>query len=549
MAGVPAASLFGTQALRIQEILNRNINFLLPNMDPFYRKQFVTSQGVVPADQLGRDLKVIKMFQGSFAGVLEPAGPRGDFVLYGDALNSGLGAGTGADGFDRNNIYLQGQNFGSAAQTFPDPFLGANPRPFRLGVPMRAFVGNMAMSMSEMSADMTPAVIDEVMAPKMLAWANQIAHHICLYTYLNQNDNYKLSTLSSTNGNSFSFINSNTTIRFTVDNYSIDRYYKGLRIQIYNSAGTTARTSGTSTENLIVTRVDEMRNIVEASCGVAIHSNTHPSASAIVAGDIIVLSGSKGSASTPFSGGAYFTGLAGFNSWIKTGDGTNTDNAANCLLGEERDTANSVNVNVNSEFKSFGLNFGGNALTEHALRKILRAWHRAKMKYGQYIDHILAADGIWLAYEATKIGREYLDRTGRLSSIQREGSDNGEMSDGINFEFDGKRYKGYTSNFVPSGEVYGVRLGGNNWKRCIPPGPKGTKKMDQAESWAPAEFVAPALTGSGSPHVPMFRIVNNANLMSEFVQLPIMLRMQLIPDQPAGLKLTSVAEDRQYADA
>jgi hypothetical protein len=32
------------------------------------------------------------------------------------------------------------------------------------------------------------------------------------------------------------------------------------------------------------------------------------------------------------------------------------------------------------------------------------------------------------------------------------------------------------------------------------------------------------------------------------MQMPGMLRMQLVPDQPAGMKLTNVATDRQYGE-
>ena len=47
----------------------------------------------------------------------------------------------------------------------------------------------------------------------------------------------------------------------------------------------------------------------------------------------------------------------------------------------------------------------------------------------------LSAQGVWLAYEATKIGREWKDRNDRLSSLNDEGSE-----EGFKFTFDGKTY-------------------------------------------------------------------------------------------------------------
>ena len=70
--------------------------------------------------------------------------------------------------------------------------------------------------------------------------------------------------------------------------------------------------------------------------------------------------------------------------------------------------------------------------------------------------------------------------------------------------------------------------------------------MPEADAYVPFRFVVPALTGGSSVKFPY--LLGNGKGMTEAVQMPGMLRMQLIPDQPAGLKLTGVTEDRVYAD-
>ena len=83
MAAV-AGSLFNLHEDRIEEVINKNVEIFLPGLDPIWRDLISTSQGVGPADALGRDLKILKVFMGSMAGVLEQGAPRGDLTLYGD---------------------------------------------------------------------------------------------------------------------------------------------------------------------------------------------------------------------------------------------------------------------------------------------------------------------------------------------------------------------------------------------------------------------------------------------------------------------------------
>ena len=198
-------------------------------------------------------------------------------------------------------------------------------------------------------------------------------------------------------------------------------------------------------------------------------------------------------------------------------------------------------MDIHPEHKSYAKTSVG-ALTEHKLRQYLRGFHRAKDRYGMYIDCLIASDGVWLNYESQKIGQYMVDRTGRPSSINSEGS-----ADGFSFTMDGRTYKGYTSNFVEDGAVYGIRKGGQNWKVYTPPSPAGTQKAPEVESFIPFEFVAPALGYSGIK-APISKSVSNFSQVTEGVQLPGMLRMQLVPDQPAGLKLTGCSTDTEYGE-
>ena len=72
--------------------------------------------------------------------------------------------------------------------------------------------------------------------------------------------------------------------------------------------------------------------------------------------------------------------------------------------------------------------------------------------------------------------------------------------------------------------------------------------MGEAPSHVPFRFVVPALTGGSSVQFP-YLTGGAGGALTEAVQMPGMLRMQLIPDQPAGMKLTGVTTDTEYASA
>ena len=517
MAFAPLNSLFNAQSTRIQEILNKNIEVFLPALDPAWRDTTVSSQGVGQSNLIGRDMKILKIYMGSMAGVLEMADTRSNFVLYGDDTVLNVA----------DKMQTQG-----LTNTWPDATEGAMAKPYRLGIGMKAMVSNLLVTLGEMQAEATPAFIGEILAPKLEGHARLIAHTLCNYWYISDNTWYSLGTITS-KSTSFS---TNTTASFTPGEGNIDRYAVGQRVDIYEgSAGTTGATrrndDGTGKRvNAFVTKVDEVKNLVTITViGLNCHNNA-TSARNIVNTDMVVYANGAVAGSRGY-------GIAGINSWLKkTGN----------LLGNDADGSsdNQINVDTHPEFKSFFKSSVG-TLTEHKMRQYLRGFHRAKEKYGQYIDCLIASDGVWLNYESQKIGQYNLDRTGKLSSLTNEGS-----QEGFKFTFDGRTYTGYTSNYIENGTVYGLRKGGANWKKYVPPSPKGTQKFDKAEAFIPFEFVAPAL-GYSTIKVPITRVTGTGSgnsLLTEGAQMPGMLRMQLVPDQPAGMKLEGVTFDKQYGE-
>lgn len=524
-------SLFDLHSLRIQEIINRSIHVFLAELDPVWRDLIVTSQGVGNKTELGRDLKLIKVYMGSFTGVMDSGGAYDYFNLYGD-LTAHMG----------EQMHFQQLN-----QTYPDPTTGPNATPYRLAVDMRSMPANIMMTLGEKTAEATPAFIGQVIAPKLLGFGRMMAHTIANYFFLSQNTSYILCTLTAVSASANVVIGARTVDRFsfTPNNSATHRFARGQRIDIYpsgtgirrnDSAAAAVDQTPSTRLNLLVESVNHLTNVV--TCIAEDDPAGVWQGGIFIVGDRIVYANTKLLAASNS-----FEGIAGIRSWAKTGTGGDD----NFLLGSERDATDFIDVTIHPEFLSFLKTVNG-VLTEHKLRQYLRRCHAAWSGMGHYLDCLIASDGVWMAYESQKIGMQRLDRTGRLSSLQHEGSE-----EGVSYTFDGRTYMGYTSTLVESGTLYGIKKGGQNWKKYVPPSPAGVKQNSQTEQYVPFEFVAGAITGTGSNQLPIY--LSNASatgltpsLVSEGSQMPGRVRMQMVPDTPNMMILDGLTEDRIYSD-
>ena len=513
-----AGQIFNTESGRIEEILSKQIDTILPTLDPVWRDTVVTSQGVGPASEFSRDFVVNKLYRTGMTGVIEQMGTVQDFGLYGDAAN----ATTVGDRLMRSN--------NGAMKTFPDPADGPKARTFSLSVPMRAMYTNLMLTLGEMQMEATPAVIGDVIAPTLQGFAQNLSHTLCNYWYVSQSNSYRLGTITGTVTKVSATASAPATYSFKITEECYERFFPGQRLDIYNNTVRVNEAAGSNVrESLYVQSVDDLSGTIVLVAPADL--TVDPAAGHFIT---YANSGELGTGATSTSTPA-FTGIAGINSWLKGADD---------LLGSEAiGTAmnGKINVTDNPEFKSFIKDNVG-VLTESKLRQYLRRFHSAKQKHGQTIDTLVASDGVWLSYEAQKIGQYMIDRTNALSNLSNEGS-TGEFA----FTFEGRTYKGATSNYVEDQTVYGWKTSGGNWKRYVPPDYAGLQKMGEVDSYVPFRFVVPALTGGSSVKYPYMNA--GSNLLSEAVQMPGMLRMQLIPDQPAGLKLGGVTTDKVYGDS
>lgn len=559
------ASIFGTNKTAIEERLGNSIEAFWQAADPIVRDTIVSSQEVQPASADSRDYVVHLLYENRYAGVVEPIQAREDFSLFGDPTDT-----------------LWGEKIArrTLKHTWPDPFEGPNPVPYRLSVPMRGFDVALGLTMAEMRMEATNATAVKTIAGKMAGLANNVARRFCAYWHADQADNFRLSSLGPATGSGAYVISDpDKTITFYPPEEVTYRYHVGDMVDIVRTMSTTI---GGDTRNRVVRLNDRHNNVSSAAnAGSALAAQVAGgvgSSSTRVRGFVIAVSPMENKvvlkfdttavdgtataftdwantsdlasdayvvfhnthigAHTGAANATNFEAPAGWHSWLKTGRG----GADNFLLGNEAvetsGLGGKIDVTKHPEFLSFYKNVGG-PLTEHSLGLYLDRFAEAKEDDGQYLDTLVSTRGVMRAFQVERIDRERIDRTGRLPSLAATGAP-GEWY----YTHEGRKYLIYLSKWLKAGTMIGFRRGGGNWKRFVPPRPAGLRRKDGVEPFVPLELVAPLLTGTSSTILPKR---NSNSQVQAGVEMLGVMHYQLCPTkQAAGLKLVGIQEDRVF---
>lgn len=123
-------NLFDIEANVFEEIINKDVDIILPTLDPAWRDTFVSNQGVFPTNQLGRQWKAIRILRGTYTGVIDGGTARDDFTLYGENYTRWS-----------DKMMLQ-----DIEQTWPDPLEGPKPGSLRLAFGLQSMHTNLALS-------------------------------------------------------------------------------------------------------------------------------------------------------------------------------------------------------------------------------------------------------------------------------------------------------------------------------------------------------------------------------------------------------------------
>lgn len=530
---VPVGSFFDTNRTAVEEKLNRAIQITASELDPVFRRFNIASDSMASADAIGRDMLIHKNLMSRMnTGVIEAGDPYGDFSLYGEARQIAYGP--------------KAVRQASPVQNYPDPFDGIQPKPYRFSIPLRSEVANIPMTLDMLRANALNATTIDLVNELMLGFAQNWSTRFCASFYANQNDQYRYGTLGGTSN--YTISTTDRTIVFTPPEGNIDRYVLGTRVDIFSSVTNRVNQTGGVRIRAVISLVDPTANKVT----IALEQDR--SILSDVSFAALFTTGTIGSSAFVVPANSYnstggvnrFTGIAGVNSYLKFANGTSPTDAQKYLLGAEAvnnsTLGGAIDVTQHPEWKSHYWDIGGVAMTEHKMQKILDNWERVKGPIKHTVDTWITTVGVLRAWQATRQAQFRLDRTNATDSMSSQGG-----GDTVKFEHNGKTMEALTSNWINQGEGYFLKLGGKNFKTYVPPRAGGTKGGgSEVPSFVPFEFVGPFLTGTDSIKLP-YRSANGR--ITNGVEMPGDLRMQIVPDQPDGIKIVNQLEDKDYSDA
>ncbi len=532
----PAGSFLAEHNERMLEIINRSMMFTLASLDPHF-KSALSSAGVVPVDELGRNWHYIRTFSSGLTGVIEHGQNTNMMQAYGDAINTSNG----------DRLYLQ-----TIAQTYPDALLSPHQSPYRVIFPITGILTNLPLSLEMLRANASSNVIGDIIVPHFTGFARNIARYYCNAFYSNENGSHRLSDLgdSSASGTtSASWTGAGPYyLTFSPSNGATSRYEVGMAVDIYTADGSSqVNVDGGVRERVFVDIVDHIKNEVRL---VTEHDTGDWDGGSNYTSNIVVYEKSKVSST-------FYPGMFGLNQFLRTGTSSSTDYilGSQAVTSPTPDTGTSaIDVNVYPEHKSLGFDLNGAPLSETLLRKIMRRTHVALGVYGKTVDTWTMSEGVGLAWEETRIGRQWEDRTGRVGNTSPQGLNTDGDFGGWTFTQDGHTYTMRTSTWIEDGTVYGTKMAGN-WRLMSPPPTPGGQRMAQDETGLPFEFIAPALTGTGSNYFPITTTENNnstsgitANRMTSKVQMPGQCTCTLVPEQFNGVKIVNAAVSKLYGE-
>lgn len=459
---------------------------------------------------------------------------------------------TGAGQMDPNDTFLFGeteQQFGSFGRraTYQsislDPTIVPKSRHILFSIPIKSQRWMMTKSVGESIYGSNPANQGDLEAGLIMDFAHNVARQQCHSWYANQNENYSYCKLSgvtwvSRNGGSFN------TLQFQTDNEAIERFNENMIVDIRDAS--TPATLHNETGGWIgyVTSVDPSSNTVEVqfidSSG-AIADGTNSSGSGIddnlgniADGDFVVPYRDYDSSESKFHG------FAGINSYLKT---------TGALLGDDKvGTSGSGTIDVDDfpQFRSVQPSAINGSLTPELLTRYVSLTMRQSRRLpgGEGIDTIYTTEGV--LRQAINEMQAYHMLTG--SGVMPSGVIQTQGDGGYSFNINGRNFNLVADPWVESGTLYGTQLGGGNWNRAVPDDITGFASAPSIPTALPFRFIA-NWYGQNNNQFPIYRTDSTYNQITEGVQMPGVIRYQVYPNNPVGLKMTGLTEDNVFQSA
>lgn len=482
----------------------------LPMEDPIWTEILRESVGVARDARIGRDFLVQKVYRTGVGG----AGHWGQ-LAGGDLLDTEAGTATGARILD-------------APRTYPAHNEGTSSEFLTVQISLIKYRGNIHLDESVLLAAELDASIGNVVAMKIKDAARKFASSLTtsFYALATQGsgsdiDN-TLGVIGSTHtdpddsGNAAVVGDSAVTVNLSAG--QLANFYPGQMLEAFDTVGTarrhssaaTLRTSGDSF--LVVDVVDRVGGtmILRLHGGGTFDTE-------FVTGDLLI---PQRDATATFndirntaSGEAKARAPYGLNDWLK-GSGT--------LFNEQGETG--ISLTNYPQFKSVTSALTG-VLDEADLNKFLgRFWQH----YGGHVDldTIITTMGVINGFTTAQDGAFKWERNDKALASKVGWTT-------FDYTLNGRNFRVLLSRGLETGACVALSLR-DNVKMYVPP--------SQSQFQTDSRF-SPLIEFVGGANGSIFKPYHHNSLTSEYQEAPFRAFLNIVPDDPQGVKLTGLTED------
>lgn len=561
---IPSGTNYDAFANAEEVIISEGVTLSMSEKSPFARRLMLDTTSPMRANQYSQNWLINVPFIAGAEGVIQP-----DVTL-----ESVFGPGvTEAGSMTRYRKLTDLTDF------WPDAADSPSVRTKVLSIGIAGYKTNLSRDLGDAFIDATDRVKAELTAGQLSRAADQYSSAILHNWWADQNSNYELCKASNVTvldsaGAAVAGTAVGTVLKFNTSNSAPHRFHRNQLVDFLyafdpdGSGGSAAaqydvvNKAGANRYIGLVREVKPVTNEVfiefrlsgnpatvatleaigsGASAGGSVGSEGTNTLD-IPEGSIVVPYGTRDAATN--SSKSY--GMHGPNSYMKT---------TGYLLGDDRVTTGpnsegSISVTGGTsdsipELASVIFNEGGAALTQELLTRRLQLVNEAFSHYmvdGQPggIDIILTTEAVRMAYLNELRGR-YMQLVGDAPlSLANEGT-----RSQFSFSHGDRNYAIETDPYIGSGELYGFKTRGSNWRFGVPPDIMGFQSEPSMPNQIPFRFVAQA-GGLPSNVVPIYGTSGATNKFGGAVQMPGVIRGQLYCRDPRGLKLTNLSEDKEY---
>lgn len=479
------ASLLDTIDTIIKEEVESGINESLPDLDPVFQYIKNTSMGVQRSG-LGRE--------GAIGG--SGSNKWGFKKVWGNGLSgafsyrsTGVGTTITFDGSsDPFTMYGAGSSWQSASE-MPGPGFVVQ------SIFLKEGYGNFTFPSDLLLTDRFDSAIGSVIDELLKGTVKRVALGM-------QHAFWRPSTdgrvVVATSPASSEDPDTTATSAYTLTSGRIRSLYPGLTLDVYVTSISTANRKTTDTAPVIVASVDYLAKTFTLMAAASLN---------------LVVSTSYIFAPHRVNSNTTYLGPSGIEDW--------TTNPTT-LFG--------LTLATYPQFRSLK-GTESSALSDTILNKYVGGMRDA---YGsKIVDSLLTTEGVLLGYLDNIDGLGQYQRNAQVLKPQAGFS-------GFGYQYDGNSIEFMTSPAIPSGVLYGQKLGGGNIKRYVPP--KTPKTGSNGQFGGEVEFFGPVV-GASSIFMPVNAATTAA--ITNMVQAPFRCYHEFTPDVLQGIRITGLTESIQ----